>query len=119
MYERMLGRPWEEVRATLESMYADELPENVTPETLKKWLDNYDEKKEGDWTGAGMCRASQAIRATMRMFSGAYIGRDSDFLERVAGLLPKRFPRAGSRSVRRCRAFVWEAPIPDLLKDAA
>ncbi len=119
MYEKMLGRPWEEVRATLESMYADELPENVTPETLKEWLDNYDEKKEGDWTGAGMYRASQAIRATMRMFSGTYIGRDNDFLARVAGLLPKRFPRAGSRSVRRCRAFVWEAPIPDLLKDAA
>ena len=28
MYERMLGRPWEEVRATLESMYADKLPDS-------------------------------------------------------------------------------------------
>ena len=66
-----------------------------------------------------MYRASQAIRATMRMFSGAYIGRDSDFLNRVMGLLPKKFPRAGGRSIRRCRAFVWEAPQPDLLKNAA
>ena len=28
MYEKMLGRPWEEVRATLESMYADKLPDS-------------------------------------------------------------------------------------------
>ena len=66
-----------------------------------------------------MYRASQAIRATMRMFSGAYIGRSADFLERVAGLLPETFPRAGMRSIRRCRAFVWELPRPDPLKSAA
>ena len=81
--------------------------------TLKEWLDDYDEKKEGEWPGAGKYRASQAIRTTMRMFSGAYIGRSIDFLERVAGHLPKKFPRAGGRSVRRCRAFVWEAPRDD------
>ena len=119
MYEKMLGRPWAEVRAALESMYADELPDDVSPGTLKECLDDYDGKKEGSWTGAGMYRASQAIRATMRMFSGAYIGRDSDFLNRVTGLLPKKFPRAGGRSIRRCRAFVWEAPRPELLKNAA
>ena len=119
MYEKMLGRPWTEVRAVLESMYADKLPDDVHPETLKKCLDDYDEKAAHSWTGAGLYRASQAIRATMRMFSGAYIGRDSDFLNRVMGLLPKKFPRAGGRSIRRCRAFVWEAPQPDLLKNAA
>ena len=119
MYERMLGRPWEEVRATLESMYADDLPEDVSPERLKEWLDDYDEDAKGEWTGAKEYRASQAIRATMRMFSGAYIGRDVAFLDRVARLLPEKFPRAGRRSVKRCRAFVWETPRPDLLKDAA
>ena len=119
MYERMLGRPWEEVRAVLESMYADELPDDVRPETLKEWLDDYDGDAEREWTGAGAYRASQAIRATMRMFSGEYIGRDAGFPERVAGLLPERFPRAGGRSVRRCLAFVWEAPRPELLKSAA
>ena len=71
------------------------------------------------WRGAGDYRASQAIRATMRLFSGAYIGHSADFLKRVAGFLPEKFPRAGSRSVRRCRAFVWELPCPDLLKVAA
>ena len=119
MYERILGRPWVEVRAVLESMFADRLPDDVHPEELKEWLDDYDEKKAGEWPGAGTYRASQAIRATMRMFAGAYIGRDADFLERVAGLLPTRFPRAGGRSIGRCRAFVWEAPRPDLLKKAA
>ena len=119
MYERMLGRPWEEVRATLESMFADGLPDSVSPEDLKEWLDDYDENAKGSWRGAGEYRASQAIRVTMRLFSGAYIGRDSAFLRRVTGFLPKRFPRAGMRSVRRCRAFVWELPRPDLLKSAA
>ena len=119
MYERMLGRPWEEVRATLESIFADRLPESVSANALKEWLDDYDENAKGNWRGAGMYRASQAIRATMRMFSGAYIGRSADFLERVAGLLPEKFPRAGMRSIRRCRAFVWELPRPDLLKSSA
>ena len=119
MYERMLGRPWEEVRATLESMYADKLPNSVDPSDLKEWLDDYDENAKGDWRGAGDYRASQAIRATMRLFSGAYIGHSADFLKRVAGFLPEKFPRAGSRSLRRCRAFVWELPRPDLLKVAA
>ena len=32
MYEVMFGQPWEEVRAMLESIYADELPPGVTPE---------------------------------------------------------------------------------------
>ena len=119
MYERMLGRPWEEVRATLESMFADKLPESVSAEDLKEWLDDYDENAKETWRGAGEYRASQAIRATMRLFSGVYIGHSADFLGRVAGFLPKRFPRAGERSVRRCRAFVWELPRPDLLKVAA
>ena len=119
MYERMLGRPWKEVRATLESMFADKLPESVRAEDLKEWLDDYDDNANGDWRGAGEYRASQAIRATMRIFSGAYIGHSADFLKRVAGCLPKKFPRAGSRSVRRCRAFVWELPRPDLLKAVA
>ena len=119
MYERMLGRPWEAVRATLESMFADKLPESVRPDDLKAWLDDYDANANGDWRDAGKYRASQAIRATMRLFSGAYIGRDVAFLNRVAGLLPEKFPRAGRRSVGRCRAFVWELPRPDLLKTAA
>ena len=119
MYERMLGRPWEEVRATLESMFADKLPDSVEPDDLKEWLDDYDENAKGDWRGAGEYRASQAIRATMRIFSGAYIGHSAGFLKRVAGFLPEKFPRAGARSVRRCRAFVWELPRPDLLKVAA
>ena len=106
----MLNRPWEEVRAKLESMFADRLPDSVSPEKLKEWLDDYDEDVEDSGVNAGLFRASQAIRATMKLFSGAYIGRDMAFLSRVAAFLPKRFPHAGKRSVKRCRAFVWAAP---------
>ena len=116
MYERMLGRPWHEVRAVLESIYADKLPDGITPELLKEMFDHYDEEDgtaenpEGN-PPAVKFRASQAIRATMRFFShGAYIGRDFAFMERVAALLPRKFPREGRKSIKRCRAFAWELP---------
>ena len=117
MYERMLGRPWEEVRLTLESIFADGLPDSVDPEELKRWCDDYDEGSDGG--SYGDCRASQVIRVTLKAFSGAYIGFGSDFLGVVAERLPKRFPRAGKRSVVRCRAFRWELPETAPLKDVA
>ena len=111
MYERMLGRPWEEVRETLESMYADRLPDSISPEDLKKWYDDYDDDGENERSG-GVYRASQAIRSSLKLFSGAFIGRDKEFLKRAVSGLPEKFPRAGSRSIRRCRAFLWEMPAP-------
>ena len=113
MYELMLGCPWEEARMRLESAYADRLPESLSPEALKEMLDDYDDEAEGSGTAeGGVYRASQAIRATMKLFSGAYIGRSAEFVRRAVSGLPERFPRAGTRSVRRCRAFRWELPEP-------
>lgn len=130
MYERMLGRPWKKVRATLESIYADGLPDDVTPETLRERFDDFDEEmvengrnSEENRLESGQrarFRASQAIRATMWFFShGAYVGRDMEFLERVYGALPLRFPCAGAKSIRRCRAFSWELPQRDSELEAA
>ena len=110
MYERMLNRPWEEARATLESMYADRLPDSLTPEALKEWYDDYDDDAADNGHEGGVYRASQAIRASLKLFNGAFIGRDRKFLDRAVSELPKKFPRAGSRSIRRCRAFRWEMP---------
>ena len=108
----MLGVP---VPRSPESIYADELPPGVTPEELKRWFDDYDEEtayKEGRPAHVPPAyRASQAIRVTMKVFkTGAYISADFGFLEKVKSLLPKRFPHAGKRSVKRCRAFIWELP---------
>ena len=115
MYERMLGRPWEEVRATLESMYADRLPDSLTSEELKEWYDDYDDESADNGHEGGVYRASQAIRVSLKLFSGAFVGRGQEFLRRVTSGLPKNFPRAGSRSIRRCRAFRWEMPTPPAL----
>ena len=136
-YARMLGRTWEEARELLESAFADRLPEGVSPEDLKAEFDGYDEDLgAGRRAGAGggetlpadeglgpdgegpdpegsrpAYRATQAIRATVWIFShGAYIGRDMAFFRRVMSLLPPGYPREGSLSVRRCRAFRWELP---------
>jgi len=115
MYERMFGQVWEEARATLEAIFADRLPSGVTPEQLKEWYDDYDEE-ETDEDGNRICeppayRASQAIRVSIKVFrTGAYITDDFGYLEKLKGALPKRFPRAGKRSVKRCRAFFWDLP---------
>jgi len=115
MYELMFGQSWEEVRATLESIFADGLPSGVTPEQLKEWYDDYDEEAT-DEDGNCVCeppayRASQAIRVSMKVFrTGAYITDDFDYLKKLKNFLPKRFPRAGKRSVKRCRAFFWVLP---------
>jgi len=114
-YERMFGQSWEEVRAMLESIYADELPPGITPEQIKDWFDDYDEEAK-DEKGRDRCeppayRASQAIRVSLKVFrTGAYISADFGFLRKVSSMLPKRFPLAGKRSIKRCRAFLWELP---------
>ncbi len=96
----------------LESAYADKLPDSLAPEALKEMLDDYDDEDENPDSDGGVYRASQAIRATMKLFSGAFIGRDKTFVRRAVAGLPACFPRAGTRSVRRCRAFRWELPEP-------
>lgn len=111
----MFGQPWEEFRAMLESIYADELPPGVTPEELKRWFDDYDEEaadKEGRPARVPPAyRASQAIRVSMKVFrTGAYISADFGFLKKVKDFLPRHFPKDGRRSVKRCRAFIWELP---------
>ena len=99
----------------LESIYADELPPGVTPEELKRWFDDYDEEaadKEGRPARVPPAyRASQAIRVSMKVFrTGAYISADFGFLTKVKDFLPRHFPKDGRRSVKRCRAFIWELP---------
>ena len=126
MYARMLGRPWEEVREVLESIYADGLPDGVGPAELGKWLGNPagdslrdednpggDSPRERAWEAVvrPVLRASQAIHATVRFLShGAYVGRGTGFLAALAALLPARFPREGAGSLRRCEALSWELP---------
>ena len=48
---------------------------------------------------------------SMKVFrTGAYISGDFGFLKKVRDFLPRNFPKAGRRSVKRCRAFIWELP---------
>lgn len=112
MYERMFGRNWDEIRGTLESIFADELPPGISPEQLKAWFDDYDEDEEGNAKGEQPAyRASQAIRVSLKVFrTGAYISADLGFLRKLDAFLPARFPRNGRRSITRCRAFLWDLP---------
>ena len=110
MYERMLGCSWDEAKATLESIYADKLPDSLSEKDIKSYYDDYGGRKATSRAEPGVYRASQVIRATMKLFTGAYIGRNYAFFDRVTSKLPKRFPHAGKRSIRRCLAFVWQLP---------
>jgi len=115
MYERMFGRPWEDVREMLEAIFADMLPPGVTPEQVREWFDDYDEdagdRGDGSVRVSPMFRASQVIRVSMKVFrTGAYISADLGFVGKVRSMLPPRFPACGKRSVKRCRAFFWDLP---------
>ena len=91
------------------------VPYELTPEELKRWFDDYDEDvADNEGRPAHVpptYRASQAIRVSMKVFrTGAYISADFGFLKKVRDFLPRHFPKAGKRSVKRCRAFIWELP---------
>lgn len=112
MYEELFSRPWEEVRAMLESIFADGLPDGVTAEDLKRRPSG--RSGHGESRDAGQTRklrASQVIRVSMWIFSrAAYVGRDFAFSERVRRLLPSGFPCEGPQSILRCMEFSWELP---------
>ena len=69
MYERMLGRPWDEVRATLESMFADKLPDSVRAEDLKEWLDDSEMQGE-DLRRPGVVEVEQLCACGQRSGTG-------------------------------------------------
>ncbi len=137
MYERMLGCPWEEARAHMEAIFADRLPDDLTQESLHEICERHAAK--GDVAeheargpvdgspagGEGACgyggetdgvahvppriRASQAIRVTLHVFRGAFIG-SVEFARRALSQLPDGFPAPGTRSARMCSALLWEVP---------
>ena len=118
MYCKMLSCDWDEARRIMESVLNDGLPDGVTPEDIKNRYDDYDEEvpvnDPTDANDAGeecripIYRASQAIRCGMWFFKkGCYIGRSVQFAREAVRHLPPGFPRAGFRSIKRCRAFEW------------
>ena len=128
MYERMLGCPWGEARARMEAIFADRLPDDLSPESLREICEHYAEmdarRRRGSAVeGPGVAdgggepaeeshprvRASQAIRVTLRVFGGAFIG-SAEFARRTLSLLPRGFPAPGTRSARMCAALLWELP---------
>jgi REP element-mobilizing transposase RayT len=54
-------------------------------------------------------RASQAIRVTLRVFRGAFIGSVA-FARRTLLKLPDGFPAAGAGAAFMCSAFSWKEP---------
>lgn len=119
MYCKMLGCKWLTAKSIMESVFADDLPDGVSPEEVKAQYDNYDEEVdqvacacEEDRDGkvhAPAYRASQAIRCDMWFFrKGYYIGRTVGFAYDAVKHLPLGFPRANMKSIKRCRAFIWD-----------
>ena len=132
MYAKMLGCTWEEARARMEAIFADRLPDDLTPESLREACEHYAEREirsaatradsgGGAEPGGGTAdpaneetapprvRASQAIRVTLRVFRGAFIG-SVGFARRTLSRLPSGFPAPGTRSARMCSALAWEEP---------
>jgi len=141
MYAKMLGCDWEEARMIMLSVLSDKLPDGVTPEDVKELYDKYDENARGSVNDAlgddtapseaelrpsePCYRASQAICCGMWFFKkGGYIGRTMEFGVMSVMHLPTGFRRSGFKSIKRCRAFVWQLPRaigpgPECLRIAA
>ena len=72
-----------------------------------------DEAEAGGSGGTGpetpYVRASQAIRVTLGVFRGAFIG-SVGFARRMLRELPPGFPSHGVHSARLCSALAWVEP---------
>ncbi len=88
-YERIWSLPWAEARRQILAAFAAKLPEG--------------DDVEGRVL-AGKLRVTPAQLVKLRiptLSRGAFIGRAVSFVQEVAAQLPRTFPRAGSRSLRR------------------
>ncbi|MCR5751058.1 MAG: hypothetical protein K6G91_03775, partial [Kiritimatiellae bacterium] len=112
MYERMLRRPWAAAKAKMEAIFADRLPDGVDARALEEYLKSAERIASGRGRNATpTIRASQMIRLAARsLWRGAYIGRSTLFGDRIASMLPPRFPRPGMRSLLRCMTLSWALP---------
>lgn len=125
MYSKMLDCEWEQAKEIMQSVLDDRLPDGVDPDDVKGYYDRYDDScdemnvsdhddeadNSGEQPTARCYRASQVIRCGMWFFKkGGYIGRTMDFAWATVMHLPLGFPRLGFKSIRQCRAFVWELP---------
>jgi REP element-mobilizing transposase RayT len=123
MYERMLRRPWAAAKAKMEAIFADRLPDGVDARALEEYLKSAERIASGRGRIASSAdaeaaadamptiRASQTIRLAARsLWRGAYIGRSTLFGDRIASMLPPRFPRPGMRSLLRCMTLSWALP---------
>ncbi len=93
-YERIWNLPWAEARRQILTAFAAKLPEG--------------DDVEGRVL-AGKLRVTPAQLVKMRipaLSRGAFVGRAVSFVQEVADLLPRTFPRAGSRSLRRFARMV-------------
>ena len=125
MYERMLGLKWPEAKTKMEAIFADKLPDDLSAEKLQTICDYYDDEsakaeyyrehphqsndeKTKPWKR--QIRASQAIRVTLKIFKGAFIG-SVEFALKTIMSLPTDYPMHKTRSAKRCRALDWREPI--------
>lgn len=122
MYCKMFDCDWCEAKAIMMSVLTDGLPDGADPEDIKDYYDKCEEVFPADGVDAvdgseaekggmprGRLRASQVIRCRMWFFQkGCYIGRTLDFAYETVRHLASGFPRAGFKSIKRCRAFTWD-----------
>ncbi len=104
-YVRRLGRPWEEVRARLESLFAERLPAEYDPE-----VDPIGYRTADGHGGVRrrLLTVGQLVKTKVRMFEhGGYISQDRGFYARVRAEVGPFFPGASGRSIRFFAKFPW------------
>ena len=96
-YERLFGAPWEEVKARLEAVFADMLPDG--------WEDGVRSRREG----CASLRMSQLIKA-LPLSRCAFFSRRRGFVAETLASLPRMFPCSGGGAVDFLGRFDWAEP---------
>ena len=109
----------------MEGLERKKLPDDLSAEKLQSICDYYDDEsarveyyrehpyqttdeKTKPWKR--QIRASQAIRVTLKIFKGAFIG-SVEFALKTVMSLPRDYPMHKTRSAKRCKALDWREPI--------
>ncbi len=96
-YERLFGLPWEEIKARMDAVFADRLPDT--------WESEVYSKQDGR---VGL-RMSQLIKA-VSLAHCAFFSRRREFVRETFAALPKRFPARGGAVVDFLARFDWDEP---------
>ena len=108
-YEKALGCPWEEAKATLEAIFAAKLPENYDPAVDQ--LHYLETGPDGTVRRVRLTLPQLVKSEAKRLFRGGFFGRHAAFVRSTLARLPRKFPASAGRTVDYLSGCDWSVPL--------